>query len=340
VIKFLTLERRRDKMDLVAFGEAMIRLNPPNFERLEQTDTLQIRIGGAELNVAVNAARLGLKTAWVSRLPNNPLGYMMRNKAREHGVDTSHIIWTDEDRMGLYFLELGATPRASRVIYDRANSAISKIQPGEVKWDEILEGVKIFHTTGITPALSDSAAAVTAEALEAAKKAGCQITYDLNFRSTLWSREKAREVQTPFMDYIDILFTTEADTFRVFGIQRDSYRDVAVELAEKFGFKIVIITLRDVISVWRNKWTAFAYSEGNFYDARTYEVEVVDRVGGGDSCTAGFVSQYLTSGDIATAIEYGVAFSALKHSLPGDFNWCTPEEVEAQLAGVGLRISR
>jgi len=327
-------------MDLVTFGEAMIRLNPPNFERLEQTTTLDVRIGGAELNVAVNAARLGLETAWVSRLPSNPLGRMMRNKAREHGVDTSYIIWSNKDRMGLYFLEMGASPRASSVVYDRANSAISKIQPGEVKWDGILKGAKAFHTTGITPALSDSAAQVTVEALEAARKAGCQIAYDLNFRSRLWSREKACQVQTPFMEYIDILFTTEEDTFRVFGIREDSYKDVAVELAERFGFKIVVITLRDVISVWRNKWSAFAYSDGDFYEARTYDVEVVDRVGGGDSCTAGFLYRYLTTGDIASAIEYGVAFSALKHSLPGDFNWCTPEEVEAQLAGADLRISR
>jgi len=327
-------------MDLVAFGEAMIRLSPPNFERLEQTTMLEVRIGGAELNVAVNASRLGLKTAWVSRLPKNPLGRMMRNKAREHGVDTSHIIWTDEDRMGLYFLEFGASPRASSVTYDRASSAISKIKPGEVQWDRILQGVRAFHTTGITPALSDSAAEVTAEALEVAKKAGCQIAYDLNFRAKLWSREKARQVQTPLMDYVDMLFTTEEDTLRVFGIQKEDYKDVAVELADRFGFKIVVITLRDDISVWRNKWSAFAYCDGNFYEARTYDVEIVDRVGGGDSLTAGFLYRYLTTGDIASAIEYGVAFSALKHSLPGDFNWCTPEEVEAQLAGAGLRISR
>ncbi len=327
-------------MDLVTFGEAMIRLSPPDFQRLEQTTTLDVKIGGAELNVAVNAARLGLETAWVSRLPANPLGRMCQNKAREHGVDTSHVIWSKEDRMGLYFLEFGASPRASAVMYDRADSAISKIQPGEVKWDEILEGVKAFHTTGITPALSDSAAEVTAEALRAAKKAGCTIGYDLNFRARLWSREKAREVQTPFMEHLNVLFTTEEDTFRVFGIQKDNYKDVAVELADRFGIDVVVITLREVLSVWRNKWSALAYADGKFHEARTYDVEIVDRVGGGDSCMAGFLSQYLKGVDVGSALEYGVAFSALKHSLPGDFNWCTPQEVEAQLAGAGLRISR
>jgi len=318
----------------------MIRMSPPDFERLEQTDKLDVRIGGAELNVAVAAARLGLKTAWVSRLPDNPLGRMCRNKAREHGVDTSYIVWTREDRMGLYFLEFGAAPRASAVTYDRAGSAISKIKPGEVKWEEALQGVKAFHTTGITPALSDSAAEATAEAIAAAKKAGCKVCYDLNYRATLWSQEKARAVQTPFMKQISILFTTEEDTFRVLGIKRDTYKDVAKELADQFGIEVVVITLRETPSVWRNLWSALAYTGGKFYESRTYDVEIVDRVGGGDSCMAGFLANYLKGADPGYCLEYGVAFSALKHSLPGDFNWCTPQEVESLLRGAGLRIAR
>ena len=325
--------------DVVTFGEAMVRLSPPNFQRLEQTNALDMRVGGAEMNVAVGVTRFGLSSTWITRLPENALGHYTRNQARQFGVDTSHIVWSKGDRMGLYFVEFGAAPRASSVLYDRANSAISKIKPGEIDWKAALEGCKIFHTTGITPALSDSAAEVTLEALKAAKEAGAKVTYDLNYRGKLWSREKAREIQTPMMEYIDALITTEEDTGVVFDIYADTYQDVAVKLADKFGFDAVAITLRGNPSVWKNTWTAIAYSGGKFYETKTFEVEVVDRVGGGDSFSAGFIWGY-QQGDLQKSVDYGVAFSAIKHSIPGDLNYATFEEVEKQVGGAGLRITR
>ncbi len=325
--------------DVVTFGEAMIRLCPPNFRRLEQTTSLEVTAGGAELSVAAGVSRLGLTSAWVSRLPDNPLGRMVRNKASEFGVDTSHIVWAEGERVGIYFIEYGASPRSSSVLYDRANSAISNIKAGEVDWKAVFTDCKLFHTSGITPALSNTAAEVTAEALKAAKEAGCTVSYDLNYRATLWSQEKARECQTPLMDHVDILITTEEDTERVFGIKGEDYKEVAAKLADRFKFEVVTITLRGTPSVWRNTWTAIAYAGGKFYDDVTYDIEVVDRVGGGDSYTSGFLYGYLT-GDVEKGVRYGNAFSALKQTSWSDFNWSTLAEVERQLKGAGLRISR
>jgi 2-dehydro-3-deoxygluconokinase len=325
--------------DVVTFGETMVRLSPPNYRRLEQTNLLDVSIGGAEWNVAVDLSRLGISTAWVSRLTDNALGWMIRNKAREHGVDTSHITWTKGDRIGIYFVEFGATPRPSSVLYDRANSSISQVKPGEIDWNEALKGAKWFHTSGITPALSASAAQVTAEALQAAKKAGCKVSYDLNYRGRLWTEAEARKCQEPLMQHIDVLFSTEEDTRKVLGITGKDYREVARKLAEKFGFEVVCITLREDVSVLRNRWTAIAYAAGKIYDDRTYDVEIVDRVGAGDSYTAGFVYGYLT-GDVEKGVKYGNAYSALKHSIPSDANWSTLSEVENLLKGGGLRISR
>lgn len=326
-------------MDVVTFGETMIRLATPDFERLEQANSLKVTVGGSELTVAAGLCRLGLRAVWVSRLADNSLGRMVRNRAREQGVETSHIVWSGEDRMGLYFVEYGASPRSSKVLYDRANSAMGRIKPGEVDWASLFPGVRLFHISGITPALSDSAALVTEEALKAAKEAGCLVSYDLNYRARLWSQAKAREVQTPFMEFVDVLIATEEDTRMVFGIEREDYKQVAAELAERFGFKVVTITLRGTPSVWRNTWTAIAYADGTFYDDVTYEIEVVDRVGGGDNYTAGFLYGYLTDG-VAKGVRYGNAFSALKQTSWGDINWTTLEEVEALLKGAGLRISR
>ena len=178
--------------DVVTFGEAMIRLSPPHFERFEQANSLDVRVGGGELNVAVGVSRLGLRSTWVSRLPKNPLGKLMENRARQAGVDTSNLVWSADGRMGLYFLEFGAAPRASSVLYDRAQSAISLVKPGEINWEKVFQGAKWFHTSGITPALSDSAAAVTLEALKAAKRAGATVSYDLNYRGKLWTPDKAQ----------------------------------------------------------------------------------------------------------------------------------------------------
>jgi len=340
--------------DVVTFGEAMVRLSPPHFERLEQATSLDLRIGGGELNVAVGVSRLGLRSTWVSRLPNNALGKLIENRVRQAGVDTSNLIWSEEGRVGLYFLEFGAAPRASSVLYDRAFSAISAVKPDEIDWGRVLQGARWFHTSGITPALSDSAAAVALEALKAAKQAGVTVSYDLNYRSKLWPPDKAQAVQEPMMEFVDVLMTTEEDTKVVFKIgafslgddkgfaevSGESYKDVARQLQEKFKFKAVAITLRENPLVWRNTWTAIAYADGQYFDDVKYELEVVDRLGAGDAFSAGFIYGYLTKKSYADALRYGNAFGALKHSVPGDFNWTTLQEVEGLLKGASLRVAR
>ena len=202
-----------------------------------------------------------------------------------------------------------------------------------------MHGAKWFHTSGITPALSPGAAQVTADALKAAKKAGCKVSYDLNYRARLWTEEEARKCQEPLMEYVDVLISTEEDTRKVLGITADNYREVARKLAETFNFEVVCITLREDISVLRNRWTAIAYSAGKIYDDKTYDVEIVDRVGAGDSFTAGFIYGYLT-GDVEKGLKYGNAYSALKHSIPSDTNWATLQEVENLIKSTSLRISR
>lgn len=340
--------------DVVTFGEAMIRFSPPHYQRLEQATSLDVQIGGGELNVAVGVSRLGLKSTWVSRLPKNPLGRLMENRVRQAGVDTSNLLWTSGDRLGLYFVEFGAAPRASSVLYDRAHSAISAIRPGEVNWKNVFAGARWFHTSGITPALSDSAAQVTREALQAAKQAGVTVSYDLNYRGKLWTPEKAQAVQEPLMEFVDVLITTEEDTGVVFKIKAEgrtddrgfkeisaeSYKQVAQQLEKKFHFKAVAITLRENPLVWRNTWTAVAYAEGKFYEDVKYDLEIVDRVGGGDSFSAGFIYGRLSKNSYDAAVRYGNAFSALKHTNPGDFNWATLEEVEKLLKGASLRVAR
>jgi 2-dehydro-3-deoxygluconokinase len=324
---------------VVTLGEAMLRLSPPDFHRLEQASSFDVKVGGGELNVAVGVARLGIDSAWVSKLPENALGRMVRNKAREQGVDTSHIVWSKSGRVGIYFLEFGANPRASSVVYDRAGSAASTLAPGEVDWGKALAGCRLFHVSGITPALSRSCAEATLEAVKAAKSAGAKVSFDVNYRKKLWTAEEANACLVPMMEYVDILITTEEDTGIVFGIREPSYQQVAVRLNERFGFEVVAITLREDLSVLRNNWSAFAYSGGKFYESAKYSCELVDRVGAGDSFTAGFVYGYLT-GDVQKGVDYGTAYSALKHSIPGDLNWATLEEVESQLKGAGSRIQR
>lgn len=327
--------------DLVTLGEAMIRLSPPSFHRLEQASSFDVCVGGSEMNIAVAAQRMGLSSALVTAVPDNPLGRMIINKTREHGVDTSCIITQKGARAGIYYLELGAKPRASAVVYDRADSAIARTQPGQLPWKQAFTGARHFHTGGITPGLSASAAEVTMEGLKGAKEAGLTTSFDLNYRARLWTEQEAQQVITPMCPLIDILITTEEDTFRVFKIKGDTYEDVARKLVEKFDFAVVAITLRENLSVWRNNWTAIAYADGVVYGAHTYDVEIVDRVGAGDSFSAGFLVAYLEDGDLKKAVDFGTALSALKHSMPGDLNWATRSEVEKLIAGGGgLRISR
>ncbi len=328
--------------DVVTFGEVMLRLSPPDFMRFENTVSYNANAGGAEMNVAVACARLGLKSAYVTKLGDNSVGHFIRNKAREHGVDTSHILWDPDSRCGIYFVEFGAAPRTNRVIYDRKQSAISKITPGEVPWGDILKGTKLFHTSGITPALSESCARATEEVLKTAKEQGCKVSYDVNYRGKLWTTDEARKFTELASKYIDILITTEEDTKVVYGIEGKDYEEVAQKLTDKFGFEAVVITLRETPSVWHNKWSVFAYSDGKVYRSPTYDIEVVDRLGGGDSCSAGFIYGYLKLKDLQKAVEFGSAFSALKHSVPGDLAFVYREEVEKLIKGRkrGLRIER
>jgi 2-dehydro-3-deoxygluconokinase len=317
----------------------MIRLSPPNFRRIEQAKSLDLQVGGAELNTAVAVSRLGHSASWISRLPDNPLGRLVANHAREAGVDTSHVMYSKDERLGLYFLEFGAAPRASSVIYDRKGSAIAAVQPGMVPWAKVFAGSKWFHVTGITPALSASSAAATREAMMAAKAAGVKTSMDLNYRVKLWSTTEAGNCLSDLMQYCDVLITTEEDVEKVFGITGSNYEEVAAKVADKFKLDIVAITLRENPLVWRNTWTGMAYQKGTVYKTRTYEVEIVDRLGAGDSFAAGLIHGLL-GGDLQNALDWGVATSAIKHSIPGDFAWVRPEEVEALLKGGGLRISR
>lgn len=325
--------------EVITFGEAMIRLSPPNFRRIEQAKSLDLQVGGAELNTAVAVSRLGHTASWISRLPDNPLGRLVANHAREAGVDTSHVMYSKDERLGLYFLEFGAAPRASSVIYDRKGSAIAAVQPGMVPWAKVFAGTKWFHVTGITPALSASSAAATREAMMAAKAAGVKTSMDLNYRVKLWTTTEAGKCLSDLMQYCDVLITTEEDVEKVFGITGSNYEEVAAKVADKFKLDIVAITLRENPLVWRNTWTGMAYQKGKVYKTRTYEVEIVDRLGAGDSFAAGLIHGLL-GGDVQNALDWGVATSAIKHSIPGDFAWVRHEEVEALLKGGGLRISR
>jgi 2-dehydro-3-deoxygluconokinase len=336
--------------EVVTFGEAMIRLSPPNFLRLEQARSLDLRVGGAELNTAVGLARLGHSAAWVSRLTGNPLGRLIANHAREAGVSTEHVVWTNDDRVGLYFLEFGAAPRPSSVLYDRKNAAIAALKPGTVPWAKVFAGAKWFHVTGITPGLSASAAEVTKEALVAAKSAGLQTSVDLNYRVKLWTPSDAGKCMGELMAHTDVLITTEEDIERVFGIKGKNYEEAAELTAKRFNLKIIAITVRENPLVWKNSWTAIAYDsgepspvrgrvEGKILRTKSYEVEIVDRLGAGDSFAAGLIHGLL-EGDLQKALDFAIAMSALKHSIPGDFAWVTREEVEAMLKGGGLRISR
>lgn len=332
--------QRKIMFDLVAFGEAMIRLSTPAFKRLEQTTTLDINIGGAELNVAIGLTRLGLKASWVSKLPDNPLGRMIANKAREFGVDVSNVLWEKQGRAGLYFLELGATPRPSSVLYDRADSSFSNLQPGELNWDQILREVKCFHVTGITPALSQSAANVTIEALKKAKELGCIVSMDLNYRAKLWQPETAQNILTPMINYVNILITTRGDARTIFGLEAKNDDRLAQILLEQFPLDIAALSFREGASVWRCRWSGIARTRDAAYATRTYDIDIVDQVGRGDSFAAGFLYGYLSTRDVQKGLDYGAAFAALKHSFPGDFNWCTRQEVEALLAGSKPGVSR
>ena len=326
--------------DVVTFGETMIRLSPPDHLRLEQTASLNLSAGGAELNVAAGVARLGLKSAYVSRLPSNPLGRLVVNKAREFGVDVNHILWAEGERAGLYFVEYGAEPRPTRVYYDRKNSAFAHIQPGMVNWKEVFQDTRLFHVGGITPALSSSAYETQKEAMIAARKAGCLISYDVNYRAALWTVEEARKAQLPLMEYVDILITSLPDqpdvTELLSGLRGNEPAVVAQKVAEKFGLKVVLVTMRKSLSAQRASLTSLAFAQNQIYEDCSYEVETIDPLGGGDACVAGFLTGYL-EGDIQYAVRLGNAFSALQQTSPTDLPW--PTRAEAETLIIEGRIS-
>lgn len=345
--------------DLVTFGETMLRLSSPEYKRLEQATTLSMTAGGAEMNVAVNCANLGLKTAWVSRLVNNWSGRFIRNEGRRHGVDMSNIVWTKFDgvgyeRNGFYHVELGVGPRASSVTYDRGHSAISNIKPGEVDWKAIFKDAKWFHTTGITPALSESAAEVTLSALKAARDANVTTSYDLNFRSKLWDSETAQKANKRYMPYICVLLGNEEDFEKCLGIgaegttqdfnklDPETYKEVVKKVVDLYpNIEKVGTTLRDAKTGLLNDWRTLLFDGNDFYLSRIYEnLELVDRVGGGDSFAAGTIYSLLNGKSPQEAVDFAGGYSALAHTFPGDCNWATIAEVEKVTKGAAARISR
>lgn len=337
---------------VVTFGEIMMRLQPPGHKRFVQTDTYEAIFGGGEANVAVSLSNFGENAAFVSKIPANLIGDACVNSLRKFGVDTS-CITRGGDRLGIYFCEKGASQRASNVIYDRAHSAISEAVSADFDWKTIFKGAKWFHFTGITPALSEAAAEITKEACKAAKAMGITVSCDLNYRKKLWSRERAKEVMTELMQYVDVLIANEEDASDVFGIKadntditsgeisKDGYKQVAKKLTDTFGFKAVAITLRESISASQNGWSAMLYTGGEYYFSKRYLITIVDRVGGGDSFGAGLIYSMINGKTPAESIEFAVAASALKHTIEGDFNMVSVSEVEKLASGDGSgRVSR
>jgi 2-dehydro-3-deoxygluconokinase len=329
----------------VTFGELMLRLSPPGHERFLQSPLLVATFGGGEANVAVSLANFGLESCYVTRLPAHDIGTAAVRALQAEGVRTDHI-QRGGDRIGVYYTEIGASQRPSTVIYDRARSAISEIEPGSVPWADVLSGADWFHCTGITPALGPQAAACTREALVAARAAGVRISVDLNYRRKLWTEQAAQTVMRPLMAYVDLVIANEEDIQSVLGLEvsgaditrgdlnREGYRDVAERVTREFGVAQVAITLRESHSASQNGWSAvlFDAASGGFHQSQKYDITVVDRIGGGDSFAAGLIYGLVTGRAADAALRFAVAASALKHTIPGDFNRVSVREVE-QLAG-------
>jgi 2-dehydro-3-deoxygluconokinase len=339
-------------MKTVTFGEVMLRLAPPGHLRLNQAPVLEMSFGGGEANVAVSLALLGEEAVFVTRLPKNDVAEACVQRLRGLGVDTRSILRGGE-RMGLYFLETGASQRASTVTYDRAHSAISEIEPTDLKWDKILDRADWFHFTGITPALSDQAARATLEGARTARKLGLTVSCDLNYRKKLWSPSKAGQVMAGLMEHVDLCIANEEDAEKVFGIKaagaevtggkidHGRYVEVAGQLTERFKFKGVAITLRESFSASHNGWSGLYFTGGKAHFSRRYDLQVVDRVGGGDSFAAGLIYALGKKKGPQEAIEFAVAASCLKHSISGDFNLVNLSEVEGLLGGDGSgRVQR
>lgn len=327
----------------VTFGEIMLRLAPEGYYRFVQAESYGATYGGGEANVSVSLANYGLESSFVTKLPAHEIGQAGVNSLRKFGVDTSHIV-RGGSRVGIYFLEKGASQRPSKVIYDRAGSSIAEAVKEDFNWDEIFEGADWFHFTGITPALGDNVAEICLEACKKAKEKGITVSCDLNYRNKLWSKEKAGEVMGELCKYVDVCIANEEDAGDVFGIKaadtdvtsgkvnHEGYKDVAKQLADRFGFKKVAITLRESISANDNNWAAMLYTDGAYYFSKKYTMHIVDRVGGGDSFGAGLIYACLNDMGAQDTIEFAVAASCLKHSIEGDFNQVSVDEVK-KLAG-------
>lgn len=322
--------------DVVGFGEPLLRLTPSGRCRLEQARAFEMVVGGSELNVLISLSRLGMRTGLLTRLPQNDLGRLVENEARSHGVDTSPVLWAAEGRMGLYFLEQGAWPRLNRVLYDRSGSAMCQLEPGMISWEEVLPGTRLFHTTGITPALSPGCAQVTREGVQVCRRLGVTVSFDLNYRARLWSAEQARATLVPLIEQVDILFAGEEHARSILGCGARDAEGVARDLHRRFGLRVAVVPVRTEVSVMRSQWEVLAFDGQDVIRDRRYEMEVVDRVGAGDAFAAGFLYSYLRDpGDLAKALKYGNANAVLKHSIPGDYAWTSREEIEGLLAGTG-----
>ncbi|MDD2980102.1 MAG: sugar kinase [Hespellia sp.] len=337
---------------VVTFGEIMLRLAPEGYQRFVQAGTFGATYGGGEANVAVSLANFGVHAKFITKLPEHEIGQAAVNALRKYGVDTSDIL-RGGDRVGIYYLEKGASQRPSKVIYDRNGSSIYTATRAEFKWAEIFEGADWFHFTGITPALNDDLAAICLEACKVANALGIKVSCDLNYRNKLWSKEKARTVMSSLCEYVDVCIANEEDAADVFGItasdsdvktgtlNQDGYRIVAEKLTEKFGFHTVAITLRESLSANDNRWSAMLYQGADCYFSKKYDVHIVDRVGGGDSFGAGLLYALLHQFSPRNTIEFAVAASCLKHSVEGDFNMVTVDEVKKLAGGDGSgRVQR
>lgn len=339
-------------MKTVCFGELMLRLAPEGYTRFVQADSFGATYGGGEANVAVSLANFGTDARYITKLPANEIGQAAVNSLRRYGVDTTGIV-RGGPRVGIYFLEKGASQRPSKVVYDRAGSSIALADATDFDWKKLLEGATWFHFTGITPALGDNVAKITLEAVRTAKEMGLTVSCDLNYRKNLWSRQKASEVMAQLMPYVDVCIANEEDAGDVFDIHADAtditggklshegYISVARKLTERFGFSKVAITLRESISASDNNWAAMLYSGGEAVFSKKYPVHIVDRVGGGDSFGAGLIYGVQSGMSDKDALEFAVAASCLKHTIEGDYNQVTVGEVKKLAGGDGSgRVQR
>ncbi len=337
---------------IVTLGEIMLRLSPEGNGRFIQTDRFRIIPGGGEANVAVSLANYGHEAVFVTKLPQHEIGQIAVNALRRYGVDTRYIV-RGGDRVGLYYAETGASMRPSKVIYDRAHSAIAEAHADEFDFDKIFEGAQWFHWSGITPAVSENAAEITKRACEAAKRHGVTVSVDLNFRKKLWTSEKAISVMRPLMQYVDVCIGNEEDAQLCLGFKPDAdveggktdasgYHKIFEQMAKQFGFKYVVSTLRESYSATHNGWKALIYNGKEFYESRHYDIDpIIDRVGGGDSFAGGLIYGLNTYATQAEALEFAVAASCLKHTISGDFNRVTVKEVESLMKGSGSgRVER